>query len=443
MEFFMKKLNMTIVNTHAAGIDIGSRSHLVAVGQQVNDVREFGVYTQDYESLILWLKERKVKTIAMESTGNYWQTLFTALQTAGFEVLLVNGQHVKNVKGKKTDVQDCQWIQKLHSLGLLSGSFLPGDQVSKFRAYYRHRCSLIEESAKMINKMQKALRLMNIRLDVAIKDIMGKTGRAIVEAILSGEKNGESLAALADYRIKKNKQELARSLQGNWQEELLYELKDCYELYQILQEKVTQCDKMIESLLKQASTNKALQDKEKLKKKKVNKNSPRFDLSTLSYQYAGVDLFAIDAMSHATVLALIAEVGQDINKFPSAKHFVSWLRLAPNNKISGGKTISSRTPKAKNNLTQALRQAANAIDNLKQGYLVRFFRRIAYRKGRGAAITATARKMAVIIWNMMTKKITYQPMNEMDYSEKIKQIEMRKIKQKINQFGFTLADLCY
>jgi hypothetical protein len=200
---------------------------------------------------------------------------------------------------------------------------------------------------------------------------------------------------------------------------------------------------MIESLLKQASTNKALQDKEKLKKKKVNKNSPRFDLSTLSYQYAGVDLFAIDAMSHATVLALIAEVGQDINKFPSAKHFVSWLRLAPNNKISGGKTISSRTPKAKNNLTQALRQAANAIDNLKQGYLVRFFRRIAYRKGRGAAITATARKMAVIIWNMMTKKITYQPMNEMDYSEKIKQIEMRKIKQKINQFGFTLADLCY
>jgi transposase len=438
----MKKMKMTIVNPCAAGIDIGSRSHLVAVGQKSDDVREFGVYTQDHELLMDWLKERQITTIAMESTGNYWQTLFAALQTAGFEVLLVNGQYVKNIKGKKTDVQDCQWIQKLHSLGLLSGSFLPSDQGVQFRSYYRHRCSLIEESAKMINKIQKSMRLMNIRLDIALNDIMGKTGKAIIEAIIAGERNSEVLVSLVDYRVKKTKQEIAKSLQGNWRKELLYEMQDCYELYGTFQDKITQCDKRIEALLQQAtSRSEENTGKEKLKKKKINKNVPNFDLTDLSYRYTGVNLFSIDAMSYATVLALIAEVGQDINKFPTAKHFVSWLRLAPNNKISGGKIISSRTPKGKNNLSHALRRAANAVDNLKEGYLVRFFRRMAYRKGRGAAITATARKLAVIIWNMMTKKISFQPININDYSEKIKQIEIRKIKQKIKQFGLIPADI--
>lgn len=435
---------MTIVNPNAAGIDIGSRSHLVAVGQQKDDVREFDVYTEDHQLLINWFREKQIKTVAMESTGNYWQTLFSALQTAGFEVLLVNGQQVKNIKGKKTDVQDCQWIQKLHSLGLLSGSFLPSDQVSQFRSYYRHRCSLIEESAKMINKMQKAMRLMNIRLDIVLNDIMGKTGKAIIEAILSGERDSDKLASLSDYRIKKSKQDLIKSLQGNWREELLYELQDCYELYKTFQEKIISCDKKIENLLLQATiNNEPIEREENFKRKKINKNAPSFDLTALSYRYTGVDLFAIDAMSYATVLTLIAEVGEDIKKFPTAKHFVSWLRLAPNNKISGGKIISSRTPKGKNNLSHALRRAANAVDNLKEGFLVRFFRRIAYRKGRGAAITATARKIAVIIWNMMTKKIPFQPINMNEYSEKIKQREIKKIRQRIALLGLKPVELVY
>jgi transposase len=421
-------LSMEIVNSQAAGIDVGSRSHFVSIGQNLDDVKEFGIYTKDHEELVKWLKKSKISTIAMESTGSYWQTLFTALQTAGFEVILVNARDIKNVKGKKTDVMDCMWIQKLHSLGLLRGSFLPDEETRQLRTLYDHRHWLIEQGAKYVLKMQKILRLMNIRLDVAIRDITGKTGRNIIESILSGERDPNKLAQLADIRIKKSKTELADSLKGNWKEDLLFVLRECLESYDFYRIKVERVDKKIESLLQETLSNKQLKiELPKLKKKKPQKNDPSFNLRAIAFKIYGIDLYQVSGVSNGLVLSLLSTLGKGIYKFPTSKHFVSWLRLAPNNKISGGRLISSRTPKGKNSLSLALRQAANAVGNAKEHPLKNFFSKVAFKKGRGAAITATARKLAVIIFNMIIKKEDFDPMynrKQVDYRvQKIKAIK--------------------
>lgn len=224
----MKELKMPVVNTYCAGIDIGSRFHMVAIDQNPKHVRSFGVYTEDHQKMIQFLKDNNICTIAMESTGNYWQTLFDALERAGFEVYLVNGNQTKNVKGRKTDIIDCMWIQKLHSMGMLSSSFLPHYNIQALRTYYNHRQHLIGQCSKYVNKMQKALRLMNIRLDIAVNDIMGMSGRSIIEAILAGETDVHKLASLANFRVKKSKAEIALSLQGNRREDLLFELQECH-----------------------------------------------------------------------------------------------------------------------------------------------------------------------------------------------------------------------
>ena len=244
----MKIEKMKVVNPNAAGIDIGSKSHFVALGQGKEDVFEFGVFTKDIKAIIEFLLLHKIETIAMESTGSYWQPLFFALQEAGFEVLLVSGHQTKNVRAK-TDVKDSQWIQKLHSLGLLRGSFLPSEQTARIRILYRHRVSLIEQAAKMSNKMQKSMRLMNLRLDNVLSDITGKSGMAIITAILNGERNGNKLAMFADRRVKKSKEEIAQALQGSWSEEYIFELKDCYDIYLMLKQKIENIDKEIEKLL--------------------------------------------------------------------------------------------------------------------------------------------------------------------------------------------------
>lgn len=438
-----EKVAMNVVNPNAAGIDIGSRSHFVSIGQQPNDVREFGVYSSDHQAMIKWLKDSGVTTVAMESTGNYWQTLFSALQQAGFEVMLVNGRQIKNVKGK-TDVKDCQWIQRLHSLGLLSGSFLPSAEVEQLRNYERHRSWLVEECAKMSNKMQKVLRLMNIRLDVALSDITGKSGMAIIKAILEGERSGDKLLLLVDGRVKKSKEEIAKALQGQWDKGFLFELKNCYELYHDIQARIASCDKEEEELLKQfESRNKdGNVDNSKLSlKPKRLKNQHTFNVSTYCQQYTGVDLFAIKGVKHQTVMTFISEVGMDIFKFRSSKAFVSWLRLSPSNKISGGKTLSSRTPKGKNKLAIALRNAANSVGTMKEGSLKRFFDRIAYKKGRAAAVTATARKLAVIIWNMVVRQTPYKPIDENQYNERIRNAIIQNIKKKMNRMNLNINDL--
>lgn len=441
-----KKVNLPVVNPHAAGIDIGSRAHFVAVGQNSEDVKSFGCYTNDLIRLSRWLKSEGVTSVAMESTGSYWKGVFQQLQHDGFEVILVNGKHTHNVKGKKTDVLDCQWIQRLHSLGLLSGSFLPDEFTTGLRQYARNREQFIEQAGAYATKMKQALRLMNIRLDVAIRDITGESGRAIVSAILQGQRDPAALASLANFRVKKSKQEIASSLEGNWKEEYLFELRLSQELFDIFQQKIVECDKQIDQLLTKHLKEKAITLSEAasatIVKKKINKNAPKLQLQQLSIQLAGgVNLYEIEGVSDATVLAILSETGFDLSKFPTAKHFSSWMALSPNNKISGGKILKSHVAHHNNKLAQALRRAANAIGNMKTGKLNQFFKRIAFKFGRMAAITATARKLSVIIWNMLTKKEAYRYEETTVYVATLRRLQLKSIQRKIQALNIHQNEL--
>ena len=442
------KISMEIVNPRAAGIDIGSRSHWVAIGQGPNDFKEFGVYNEDLYSIAQWLRENEIKTVAMESTGTYWQSLYAVLIAEGFQVILCNGKFTKNIKGKKTDIQDCQWIQKLHSIGLLSGSFLPDQATEQLRTFCRHRANLLDSAAAASKKMQKYLRLLNLRLDVVVNDICGLTGMAIIKAICNGEKNPERLAELRHHNCKKSKEEIAKALHSNGREDYLFALSQEVEMYELFQVKIAQCDVQIEKMLNETIDNDENKKQHYIDKKpykKVNKNTPKnIDLNLMAYQhFEGVDLMAIEGMSYSTVLSLISEVGVDgIKRFSTAKHFASWLRLAPNNKISGGKVLSSKIPKGSNRLKIALRNAANAIGNLKDSTPLRdFFQRINFRKGRVSAISATARKLAVIIWNMVVKGVPYHNPEEYLFRDQKKKLGLlKKIQKQITKFELESTD---
>jgi transposase len=442
-----KKLEMEIVNPNAAGIDVGSRSHYVAIGQEPGDVREFGVYAEDLKACAAYLKENNITTVAMESTGTYWQNLFSELQAVGLEVILANGKFTKNIKGKKTDVLDCMWIQKLHSLGMLSGSFLPDAATEKLRTYCRHRAGLIETAAIHSHKMQKYLRLLNFRLDVVVKDICGQTGLSIIERICKGETDSETLATLRHGNCKKSEQEIAKALQTNGREDYIFGLKQEYELYKIIQKKIVECDKEISKQINAnlKSTPEKLRHKIKEKvHKRINKNTPKnIDFNKVCYQYFdGIDLMAIEGFSHGTAMTLISEMGPEgLHNFRSGKMFASWLRLAPNNKISGGKVLSNRIPKGSNRLKIALRQAANVIGNLKDTHLSDFFKRVCYRRGRPAAVSATARKLAVIIWNMVVKKMQYAPPKIYEFLDEKRKRKVREMRKLIAKFDISEVDL--
>ena len=439
-----KKMTLEVVNPNAAGIDIGSRSHWVSVGQNSQDVKEFGVYSEDHQKLCEWLKKHKVTTIAMESTGTYWQNLFSSLVAYGFEVILVNGRQTKNIKGKKTDIKDCQWIQKLHSLGLLSSSFLPDSTTDIIRTYFRHRQNILKQSAKTTLKMSKYLRLMNMRLDVVVKDIVGLTGTKIITDFVNGEKSGEELAKHRHYNCRKPEEEIAKALQYNGREDYYFALQQEWDTYLHLQKQIDQVDKQIKKHLEDVidnDDNKKQHIASKKPYKRKNKNTIRnTDMNQLAYQYfEGIDLMAIEGVNDATVMAIISEIGlEGIKKFKLAKQFTSWLRLAPNNKISGGKILSHHLPKGSNRLKIAFRLAANTIGNLKEGHLNDFFKRINYKKGRATAVSATARKLAVIIWNMLVKGEDYKPPSEYLYLDQKRKMKLvKRIKRNIAKFELT------
>jgi transposase len=444
-----ESISMEVVNPQAAGIDVGSRSHWVAVGQSEKDVREFGVFNQDLFALAHWLKERNVKTVAMESTGTCWQSLYAVLIARGFQVILCNGKFTKNIKGKKSDVIDCQWIQKLHTLGLLTSSFLPDGKTEELRTYCRQRANLLHLAASTTKKMQKNLRLLNLRLDVVVKDICGLTGLLIIRAICDGETDAEKLASLRHGNCRKSKEEIAKALQTNGRKDYLFALQQELDTYDHLQKKIQDCDQEIEkmlSLIINSADNKREHPIEAKPHKRVNKNTPKnIDLNLKAYQmFEGTDLLAIEGMSFSTVLALMSEVGlEGIKKFKSAKHFASWLRLAPNNKVSGGKVLSSKVPKGSNRLKIALRNAANAIGNLKDSTPLRdFFQRINFRKGRVSAISATARKLAVIIWNMVVKSVPYVNAEGYLFLDQKRRLGLvKRIRKQIDKFGLTNQDL--
>ena len=441
-------MSLEVVNPNAGAIDVGSKSHFVAIGQSLEEVKEFGVYAEDLKTLGKWLLSNKVDTVAMESTGDYWQNLHAELESLGLEVLLVNGKFSKNVKGKKTDVLDCMWLQKMHTLGLLSGSFLPDDVTLQLRGYCRQRLGILDQCAVQNNKMRKYLKLLNFRLDVVVSDVCGLTGLKIIAAICGGQHDPAELAKLRHPNCRKSEEEIAKALHGNGRKEYLFGLQQSYAAYSFFRNQLKECETAIEQFLDDYFKGQDFPIDDMPSKKpykRVNKNAPKnIDLNVAGYQYFdGVDLMAIEGVSHSTILALMSEIGpKGLEKFKSGKQFASWLRLAPNNKISGGKSISRRTPKGSGRLKIALRNAANAIGNLKEGTLAKFFRRIAFRKGRQVAITATARKLAVIIWNMVVKKQEYAPGEKhMFLDEKRKLGMVKRLRKKIAELELKPEDL--
>ena len=396
---------LEVTNPNAAGIDIGSASHYVAVPADRDDqpVREFKSFTVDVHKLADWLDACGVDTVAMESTGVYWIPVYEILERRGFTVLLVNARHVKNVAGRKSDVLDCQWLQQLHSYGLLRGAFRPADQVCVLRSLSRQRAMLLRLQARHIQHMQKALVQMNIQLANVISDVVGETGQKILRAIVAGERDPYALAGMKNVRIKASAEEIAQSLRGNWRDEHVFALKQALELFDFYAERVADCDALIEQQMIKLHQHDSLPGKAR---KKSNRNNPKFDVRTRLYQMCGVDLTRIDGIDVCTAMTVLSEVGVDMSKFPTAKHFAAWLGLCPGTKISGGKVLGSKTQKCANKTAQALRQAASCLKN-SQSALGAYYRRMCAKMDKPKAITAAAHKLARLIYSMITKGEEY------------------------------------
>jgi len=368
------------------------------------------------------------------------------LQSYGMEVYLVNASFTKNVQGRKpSDLADSQWIWKLHSVGLLPASFQPDSFTEELRTYVRHRKRLIEGAAQCVNRMQKCMILMNIQLPVVLSDITGKSGKAIIGAILEGERDGDKLAALVDYRVKADRATIAGALTGFWRADHIFELGQHWEMYRYHNTQLRACDDEIDRLLRDQIkvTGQVELDYKPGKKKRPRKNTPTFDLAQYAYQLSdGVDLLEIDGVGHGLVLALLSEVGMDLSKFPTGKHFVSWLCLSPNTKVSGGKVISSKTRKNKSRLKQAFKRAAVGVGNTKTP-LGQFYRRMAAKKGKGTAVTATARKLAIIVYNMLVKGEPYRPGQLEEYQEKLRVQKIKQIQRTIKKLGVKEDEIAF
>jgi transposase len=437
------KKHLEEINLYAAGIDIGSREHFVSVPESLDDepVRNFGCFTIDLENMADWLVRIGITTVAMESTGIYWITLFEILETRGLEVILVNAHHVKNVSGRKTDVKDCQWLQQLHTYGLLAGAFRPEDEYCVLRAYMRQRGTLVSTLSTHIQHMQKALRQMNVLLDNVVSDITSKTGMSILRAILSGERNAEKLASYRDRRCKNSIEVIAKSLMGNYRKEHVFSLKQSIELYDFYHEKLRDCDQEIEQQLLQLEKQPDLAERQsptKKRYKKHEKNAIQFDVANYLYDLCGTDLTDIDGLDEGSVLKVLSETGIDMTKWKTASHFVSWMGLSPNNKISGGKVLSSKTVKTRNRAKQAFKLAAWGLSNSKSG-LAAHYRRLRARIGAPKAINATARKIAVIFYNMLKNKTAYISQSQEEYDKAHQQRILKLLQQKAVQFGFQLV----
>lgn len=441
----MKKKNgFPILYPNAAGIDIASREHYVSVNPDAAEqsIRSFGSFTDDLHAIAAWLLQCKVDTVAMEATGIYWVSLYLILEEAGLDVVLVNARHVKNVSGKKSDVKDAEWIRQLHSCGLLSKGFQPDHFTRTLRAYMRHRKNLTEMAATHIRMMQKALEQMNIKLQNVIADITGKSGQAIIKSIIAGERNPEELVKLLDGRIKASKESVCKSLHGIWKEENLFELKQSFDLYHTYREMIKECDLHIKEHMAEKAS---ISDKEETpsaapakKKYKTNKNNLNFDATAMLQKIVGTDLTEIFGITDTNAIEIISEIGLDMNKWPSPKHFTAWLNLAPNNKISGGKVLSSRVPQKRNKAGQVFKMAAFAVQRSKN-WLAVFYNRIKMRSGPARAITATARKIAVIFYKLMKEKIRFCPLDRDKYIESFKIRQLKKLKQQATKFGLLLV----
>jgi transposase len=438
-----KRVQVEVVNPNAAGIDVGSEVHYVAVPPDRDPelVRSFKCFTADLNVLADWLDECGIETVAMESTSVYWIPVYQILESRGFEVILVNARHVKNVPGRKTDVLDCQWLQQLHSYGLLRGSFRPEDRICVLRSYIRQRDNLVKSAGAHIQRMQKALEQMNIQLHKVITDIIGVTGIRIIEAILNGERDPTKLAQLRDHRTRSTEETIAKSLEGDWREEHLFSLRQEFELYQIYREKITECDRKIEAYLgtfesKVDPEQKPL-PKFKHGRKKRQGNQPELDLRTPLYRMIGVDFTALDGFDVLTVQTIISEIGLDATKWPTEKHFSSWLGLCPNNKVTGGRVKDTRSKKVVNRAACAFRMAAQAAGKSHTA-LGGYYRRMRNRLGPSKANTATAHKLACIVYRTLKYGKQYVDPGVAYYEQKYRQRVLNNLKRRARLLGYEL-----
>ena len=437
--------SLPVFHPHAAGIDIGAREIYVAVppDRDPKPIRVFATFTEDLLALRDWLKARGITSVAMESTGVYWIPLFQILEAAGLEVCLVNARHCKNLPGRKTDVQDCQWLQYLHSVGLLRGSFRPPETVCAVRSLLRHRDGLVRAAATCVSRLHKALTQMNVQLQHVISDLVGVTGEAIVQAILAGERDPVKLAALKDHRIKASRDTIARSLQGDWRAEHLFTLSQSCQTWQHYQKQITACDEQIERQLANWDTRVDVKahplPAPKTTHRTAQRNEPQFDARTESYRVLGVDLTALPGFQTPTVLVLVAELGPDFaEKFPSAKHFASWLGVCPDNRITGGKIMSSATRDVKSRVAEALRLAAQSLWHA-QNYFGELYRRWKARLGTPKAITAMAHKLARIVWHLLKHRQAFNPDVFRKEEEKMRRKKLARLQNTAAALGYRLV----
>lgn len=432
------------VNLNAAGIVVGASEHWVAVPEDrdTQAVRCFGSYTGDLHRLADWLVDCGIDTVAMESTGIYWIPLYEILVERGLEVMLANAQQVKNVPGRKSDVSDCQWLQQLHTYGLLRGSFRPPDQITTLRSLVRHRDTLVAECSSYIQRIQKSLVLMNVQLHTVLTNIAGKTGMAILRDIVAGQTDPLVLAQHRDERCHATESQITAALTGHYRPEQVFLLRQSLEVYDYLHGKIAECDTEIEKIIATLEAQ-CSQPKEPLPPPRTARsnspNEPNIEIrSPLHRMTGGVDLTQVPGIGPLAALKLLAEIGTDISRWPTDKHFTSWLTLSPQNKISGGKRLSSKTQPSANRAAQVLRMAAMA-NSRSDNALGAFYRRLAVRTGKAKAITATARKIAVIIYHMLKDGHTYRSQDATQYNHQQTNRFLRRLRKQASQLGYALV----
>ncbi len=442
-----KEIGLPIINLRAAGIDIGSRIQVVAVPPELSDepVRTFQSFTADIERMADWLVSLGISTVAMESTGVYWIPVYEILEDHGLTVVLANARDCKSVPGRKSDVNDAQWLQRLHACGLLRASFRPERDIAALRAYLRIRDRHLEYAAAHMQHMQKALIHMNLQLHHVISDISGVTGLKIIRAIVAGERDPDVLAAMRDVRCRESVETIRAALVGNYQPEHVFALAQALALFDAYQERIADCDAQIEQTLVALNIDKAQPEEPLAKARNRTKqtNALSFDVRPLLYQLTGIDLTQIHGIGPSVALTLIAECGTNLSRWPTEKHFTSWLTLSPGCKISGGKVLSSRTRKSNNRIAARLRLVATAVGRTETA-LGAFYRRLATRIGKAKALTATARKIAILFYRAMRFGMQYADPGADQYEQRYRERVIKQLQRRAANLGFTLqaAEAC-
>ena len=436
--------NLPVINPNAAGLDIASDEIMVCVpsDRDTHNIQAFGTFTVDLHALADWLTKCRITHVAMESTGLYWIPIFELLESRGFTVILVNPLHAKQVAGRKSDVSDAQWIQTLHTFGLLPASFRPDADIAVLRSYLRHRSGILDARASQIRLMQQALLLMNLQLTQVITDISGLTCMAIIRDILKGERDGIKLAQRRNANCKSSEEDIAKALTGTWRDEYLFVLRQSVETYDLYTRLITDCDVQIEAYLAGMHANApavpATADTHKNPRNSHSKNAPPKATEPHIRRVAGVDLLEIDGFSTSTAHTILSEVGTDMSKFPTVRHFCSWLGLAPHNETSGGKFLRNRTGKHRSRAAQALRLAAVSLLRSDTA-LGAYHRRMKARIGPQQAVVATAHKLAIIVYYMRRDKTPYKARNAAAYDQQFRERQIKHLERQAKRLGFTVS----